>query len=293
VVDRGRHSEEADADPSESSLLAALRQGDDSAFGVLVRTHGGRMLSVAKRFFSNSDEAQDAVQEAFLSAFKALPTFDGRSKLGTWLHRIVVNASLMKLRSQRRHPVQSIEELLPQYLEDGHRKSPSPRWKNVDCELEKAETRQVIRDQIAKLPEAYRTVLLLRDIEGYDTDSVACVKPCVHFSIRCLGRTPDVNLQAGDRSIGRLCGRSTIIVATIRRHGASLLLRPLPSVPPRLSNDDSSQPGIHVTNRGSPARGSSRRFCAGRVKRAQRRVATPVPGFRLSESGRAEPVLLT
>jgi RNA polymerase sigma-70 factor (ECF subfamily) len=131
------------------------------------------MLSVAKRFFTDADDAQDALQDAFLSAFKALPAFDGRSQLGTWLHRIVVNACLMRLRTQRRHPEQSIDELLPQFLADGHRASPSPRWKNSLSEMEKAETREAIRNQIAKLPEGYRTVLLLRDIEDYDTQTVA------------------------------------------------------------------------------------------------------------------------
>ena len=160
-------------DEGESSLLAALRRGEEAAFETLVRTYGGRMLAVVKRFFTDSDDAQDALQDAFLSAFKALPMFDGRSQLGTWLHRIVVNASLMKLRTRRRHPEQSIEDLLPAFLEDGHRASPSPRWKNSLSEMDKAETREAIRNQIAKLPESYRTVLLLRDIEEYDTETVA------------------------------------------------------------------------------------------------------------------------
>ena len=161
------------ADAEESSLLAALRRGEEAAFETLVRAYGGRMLSVAKRFFTDSDEAQDVLQDAFLSAFKAMPAFDGRSQLGTWLHRIVVNASLMRLRTQRRYSEQSIDGLLPQFLEDGHRASPSPRWKNSLSEMEKAETREAIRNQIAKLPESYRTVLLLRDIEEYDTETVA------------------------------------------------------------------------------------------------------------------------
>ena len=158
---------------ADQALLAALRAGEGAAYEALVRSQSGRMLSVAKRFLANDDDAQDAVQDAFLSAFKAIPTFDGRSKLSTWLHRIVVNASLMKLRSQRRHPEQSIDELLPTFLDDNHQAAPAPRWKHVVNEVERAETRQVIRDQIAKLPESHRTVLLLRDIEELDTETVA------------------------------------------------------------------------------------------------------------------------
>lgn len=163
----------ADETAADQALLAGLRAGTAAAFEKLVRLHSGRMLSVARRFLAQDHDAQDAVQDAFLSAFKALPTFDGRARLSTWLHRIVVNAALMKLRSQRRHPEQSMDDLLPKFLEDGHQSAPAGRWKTSPSELELAENRQQIRDQIAKLPESYRTVLLLRDIEEFDTETVA------------------------------------------------------------------------------------------------------------------------
>lgn len=163
----------ADETAADQALLAGLRAGTAAAFEKLVRLHSGRMLSVARRFLAQDHDAQDAVQDAFLSAFKALPTFDGRARLSTWLHRIVVNAALMKLRSQRRHPEQSMDDLLPKFLEDGHQAAPAGRWKTSPSELELAENRQQIRDQIAKLPESYRTVLLLRDIEEFDTETVA------------------------------------------------------------------------------------------------------------------------
>ncbi len=166
-------STDSDLDHGDASLLAALRAGEAVAFETLVRTHGGRMLSVAKRFLTNADDAQDAVQDAFLSAFKAIPAFDGRAQLSTWLHRIVVNAALMKLRTQRRHPEESMDDLLPTFLDDGHQAAPSPRWKYVPNEVERAETQQMIRQQISKLPESHRTVLLLRDIEELDTETVA------------------------------------------------------------------------------------------------------------------------
>lgn len=160
-------------DAVDSALLAALRAGEESAFETLVRTQGGRMLSVARRFLGNDEDAQDAVQEAFLSAFKALAEFDGRSKLSTWLHRIVVNAALMKLRSQKRRPEQSIDDLLPKFKDDGHEAGPRTRWKDSVTEAERSETQRLIREQILTLPETYRTVLLLRDIEEHDTETVA------------------------------------------------------------------------------------------------------------------------
>lgn len=160
-------------DAEDATLLAALRAGEEIAFETLVRRHGGRMMAVARRFLGNDDDAQDAVQEAFLSAFKALAAFDGRSKLSTWLHRIVVNAALMKLRTQRRRPEQSIDDWLPKFKEDGHEAAPRPRWEDSTANAERAETQRLIREQILSLPETYRTVLLLRDIEEHDTETVA------------------------------------------------------------------------------------------------------------------------
>src|SRR6187402_14143 len=104
----------------EADLLKALRSGQEAAFDTLVRAHSGRMLAVCRRILRNEEEAKDAVQEAFLSAFRGLAKFEGGSLLGTWLHRIAVNASLMRLRSRKRRPEESIEELLPTFKDDGH-----------------------------------------------------------------------------------------------------------------------------------------------------------------------------
>lgn len=158
----------------EADLVAALRRGDDDAYELLVREHGPRMLSVARRILRNEDDAADAVQEAFLSAFKAIDAFDENAKLSTWLHRIVVNACLMKLRSARRHPTLQIEDFLPRFLDDGHRVIPRDDWNQTPPDLlERQETAAIVRETIDQLPETHRTVLLLRDIEQLDTAETA------------------------------------------------------------------------------------------------------------------------
>jgi RNA polymerase sigma-70 factor (ECF subfamily) len=158
----------------EIALVASLQAGDDAAFEKLVRSFGGRMLAVARRMLRSEEDAQDALQEAFLSAFRAIGGFKGDARLSTWLHRIVVNAALMKLRSRKRGPETAIEELLPRYLEDGHHETPPAEWRETGPSvIEKAELRQLVRDSIARLPENYRTVLLLRDIEELDTQETA------------------------------------------------------------------------------------------------------------------------
>ena len=158
----------------ETALVAALKAGEEWAFEAMVRTYGGRLLAVARRFVRNDDDAQDVVQSAYLSAFRALDQFEGSSQLSTWLHRIVVNTALMRLRSRRRKPETSIEELLPAFLEDGHHGEQFSDWSApADVLLERSETRRTVRACVDRLPDNYRTVLLLRDIEERSTQEVA------------------------------------------------------------------------------------------------------------------------
>ncbi len=158
----------------EAVLVTRLRAGDDQAFEQLVRTYGSRLLAVARRFVRNDEDAQDIVQSAYLSAFRALEQFEGNCQLSTWLHRIVVNTALMRLRSRKRKPEESIEDLLPAFQEDGHHAEQFSDWSApADVLLERRQTRITVRACIERLPENYRTVLLLRDIEERSTQEVA------------------------------------------------------------------------------------------------------------------------
>jgi RNA polymerase sigma-70 factor, ECF subfamily len=158
----------------EAELLEALREGREEAFETLVRTHSGRMLSVCRRILRNDEEAKDAVQEAFVSAFRGLSSFEGTSRLGTWLHRIAVNASLMRLRSRKRRPEEPIDDLLPTFRDDGHARVEPQDWSPSALQLvESGETRAFVRGCIDRLPDLYRVVLLLRDIEEMDTAEAA------------------------------------------------------------------------------------------------------------------------
>ena len=197
----------AEATSDEGTLVARLRAGEETAFEELVRTHGGRMLSVARRLLRDPDEAQDAVQDAFLSAFRSLEKFEGGARLSTWLHRIVVNAALMKLRTRRRKPETSIEELLPRFLEDGHQAQPAVAWKlPADQALERAQLGELVRRRIDELPETYRTVLLLRDVEDLDTAETAeflgiapnAVKTRLHRARQALRTLLDAELRGAE-----------------------------------------------------------------------------------------------
>lgn len=159
---------------AECAFVARLKAGDDDAYEELVRTRGGQMLAVARRMLRDEDAARDTVQDAFLSAFRAIQRFDGHSQLSTWLHRIVVNAALMRLRSRQRRPEQSIEPMLPRFAEDGHHAEPVLSWaESGACQLETEETQALVRAGIDELPDGYRTVLMMRDIEGLSTREAA------------------------------------------------------------------------------------------------------------------------
>lgn len=158
----------------DAALLTRLRAHDPAAFEEVVRQHSPRMLNVARRLVGNEEDARDAVQDAFLSAFRSLDQFEGHARLATWLHRIVLNAGLMKLRRRQRKPEQPIEDLLPKFLDDGHFADPVAEWRDSSAQLlQRQETRRLVRDAIERLPDNYRTALLLRDIEGLDTEEAA------------------------------------------------------------------------------------------------------------------------
>ena len=159
---------------TEASLVAGLRAGDSEAFETLVRLYMMQLLRVARRFLKNEEDARDAVQDAFISAFKSIQKFEAGAKLSTWLHRIVVNSSLMRLRTKRRHPEEDIEDLLPKFKRDGHHAEPAADWQLTAEEMvEQSETRELVRKSIDRLPESYRTILLMRDIEEMSTDETA------------------------------------------------------------------------------------------------------------------------
>jgi len=182
---------------TESALIERLRRQDEVACEELVRTHSGRLLSVARRMLRNDEDARDAVQEGFLSAFRAIQRFNGDCRLSTWLHRIVVNAALMKIRTRSRRPEDSIEDMLPRFIEDGHHAEPTSTWGSANALLEQRETREQVRAAIDQLPESYRTVLVLRDIEELDTAETAAL----------LGLTPNtvkIRLHRARQALAKL-----------------------------------------------------------------------------------------
>ncbi len=159
---------------TDTALVAGLRAGDAAAFETLLERYGGRLLRLARRFCGSEEDARDALQDAMLAVFKSIGNFEASSMLSTWLHRIVVNACLMKLRTKRRREEIDLEEYLPRFKEDGHQLEPSQPWtESAESMLERDELRAFVRASIDQLPETHRVVLQLRDIEELSTDETA------------------------------------------------------------------------------------------------------------------------
>src|SRR5258708_24089169 len=158
----------------EAAFVARVQAGDGGAFETLVRSHTPVLLRVARRFMRCEEDARDALQDAFVSAFRSIGRFASNAQLSTWLYRIQINACLMRLRSQRRRPEEDIEQHLPRFLEDGHQAEPSVPWaESAESVLQRAELCNLVRSSIDRLPDTYRVVLLLRDIEKRSTKKAA------------------------------------------------------------------------------------------------------------------------
>ncbi len=161
--------------------LPALARGDETAWTELVRMFGPRLLAVARGLLRDDAAAEDCVQSAYLQALRNFAGFEGRSAVGTWLHRIVVNAALVVLRSRRRKPEEPIEPLLPVFDRSGYRAAVGPVARDPEELAGRAEATEILRSAIDLLPESYRTVLVLRDLEEMENQDVATL----------LGDTPN------------------------------------------------------------------------------------------------------
>lgn len=194
----------------EARLLDGLRARDDRAYEALVREYGPQMLAVARRLLRCEQDAADALQDAFVSAFQGVGAFAGTCRLSTWLHRITVNACLMRLRAQgrrRRHEV-ALDDLLPGFDDTDHHERPVAPWADQPpARAAAAELRARVRACIDRLPQAYRLVLLLRDIEELDTAETARLLGCSPANVKTRLHRARLALRTLlVESVGPVCG---------------------------------------------------------------------------------------
>jgi RNA polymerase sigma-70 factor (ECF subfamily) len=154
-----------DAVRDDSALLSAHVAGDEDAFGELVRRHRDRMWAVALRTTGDPEDAADALQDAFISAFRNAASFRGEAAVTTWLHRVVVNACLDRMRRRKARPTVPFPE---EDGETGQRGIADPR-----DDLDRLELRLEIDRALAALPDDQRAAIVLVDIEGLPVSDAA------------------------------------------------------------------------------------------------------------------------
>lgn len=153
----------------EQALLEGLRSNDPASFELLLQRYGARLISTASRILGNTADAEDVVQDAIIGAWKAIHEFEGSSRVYTWLHRIVVNGSLARLRTQKRRGE------LDAAAEDSVAVAGIPAaWSESGISFEKRlAMRRAIETALDGIPAELRTVLLLRDVEELSSKEVA------------------------------------------------------------------------------------------------------------------------
>ena len=153
---------------SDAELLARHVGGDHDAFGELVRRHRDRLWAVALRTLGDREEAADALQDALVSAFRSAHTFQGRSAVTTWLHRIVVNACLDRVRRNASRPTRPLDEQSTPDDLLGH-------GEGADISAERGELRRELGTALASLPAEQRAALILVDVQGYPVAEAALI----------------------------------------------------------------------------------------------------------------------
>jgi RNA polymerase sigma-70 factor (ECF subfamily) len=159
----------------DTDLIDALRSRDAIAVEQLVAKYRDRAYRLAVRIAGNRQDAEEAIQDAFWSVFRKIDTFRGDSALGSWIYRIVANAAYLKRRrgAHRRDSV-SLEEVLPRFDERGHHADPIEDWSTrIDDPAIQRELRDVLTAALDELPDHYRAVTVLHDVEGLSMAEVA------------------------------------------------------------------------------------------------------------------------
>ncbi len=170
---------------TDEALVQAARSGEEGAFDALVRRYQDKVYGLALRLSGDPSDAEEVLQDAFLQAYQHLADFRGDAKFSTWLFRIATNAALMLRRSRRRKAAESLEDYLPQFREDGRLARfdvDYGRAARVDQIVERGELARKIKEAVDRLPDDYRAVVELRDLEELSTEETA----------RILGLTPAI-----------------------------------------------------------------------------------------------------
>lgn len=158
----------------DQKLVAALQRGEPGAAEALVDRYGGWIYRVARRLLDDPRDVEEVTQDVLLTAVRKVQTFKGEAAFSSWLYRIAANAAYQRLRARRTRAEVSLEPFLPVFDDEGRYVEPVRDWSSrLDDPAVAGELREAIARSVGQLPEEYRVVALLRDVEGLSNEEVA------------------------------------------------------------------------------------------------------------------------
>ena len=162
------------SDISEAEAIRLACEGDSNAFELLYKSHSRRVYGLCLRMAGNPTEAEDLTQEAFLQLFRKIHSFRGESRFSTWLHRLTVNIVLMRLR-KKRHPEVSLDATTEPGEEDSR---PLIELGGPDLRLSGMLDHVNLSKAVEQLPDGYKAMFILHDVEGYEHNEIAEILGC-------------------------------------------------------------------------------------------------------------------
>ncbi|CAB4695147.1 unannotated protein [freshwater metagenome] len=175
---------ELDHDTPDADLLRAHVDGDPDAFGVLFGRHRDRLWAVALRTMGNPEDAADGLQDAMIAAYRRAGSFRGEAAVTTWLHRVVVNACLDRIRAAKVRRTEALPDDLEEYGDRGSRVSATAATEDPADLSVRDERRRAVLDALATLPAEQRTAIVLVDMEGYSVSEVAEIMDCAVGTVK-------------------------------------------------------------------------------------------------------------
>ncbi|HEY0950288.1 RNA polymerase sigma factor SigM [Nocardioides sp.] len=169
---------------TDQELLSAHVAGDPAAFGVLFARHRDRLWAVALRTMGNRDDAADGLQDGLVAAYRRAATFRGDAAVTTWLHRVVVNACLDRLRAAKVRRADPLPDDLEEYRDRGAAASAAPATEDPADLSVRSERRRLVLDALTALPAEQRAALVLVDMEGYSVAEAAAVLDCAVGTVK-------------------------------------------------------------------------------------------------------------
>jgi RNA polymerase sigma factor (sigma-70 family) len=193
---------------TDMTLVERIGTGDHAAFESLMRKYNGKLFRIARAILKDDRDAEDALQDGYLEAYRHLDEFRGGSELGTWLTRIVINQALMRLRKEKRRSSIVPFRSATTDAEGPEAQVPDDRSESPSAAAIRAETRRILERRIDELPSSFRTVFVMREVEDMGLDEIAqclAISPATVrtrlFRARALLRgalARDIDVATGD-----------------------------------------------------------------------------------------------